>query len=104
MWAGSKKGLMPSMFKLVHPDNNSPRISVFTHVVLFVNSLKTFDDFQSFLSLGFAFVGNTDQLVNYLQITSTLNTIFIICALIWIKWKQLPVSEKAVKVIMLEIL
>ncbi|PAV91059.1 hypothetical protein WR25_01267 isoform B [Diploscapter pachys] len=82
MWAGSKKGLMPSMFKLVHPDNDSPRISVFTH---------------SFLSLGFAFVGNTDQLVNYLQITSTLNTIFIICALIWIKWKQLPVSETAVK-------
>ncbi|WKY05344.1 hypothetical protein Q1695_005948 [Nippostrongylus brasiliensis] len=31
MLAGSRRGMMPTLWSLIHPDNDSPRVAVFTH-------------------------------------------------------------------------
>ncbi|EFO97794.1 hypothetical protein CRE_15915 [Caenorhabditis remanei] len=82
MVAGSRRKMMPTCFSLIHVDNDSPRVSVFFH---------------TFTSIIFAFLGDVDQLVDYLNIVSILTTIFPLAVLVIIKWKKMPVAADPVK-------
>ncbi|EYB86110.1 hypothetical protein Y032_0285g1347 [Ancylostoma ceylanicum] len=80
--AGARRGMMPTMLSLIHPDNDSPRPAVFFHTVL---------------SMAFCLIGDIYTLVNYLTVTALLSTMFSVGALAYIKWKKIPVSTTAVK-------
>ncbi|XGW27356.1 hypothetical protein V3C99_007729 [Haemonchus contortus] len=80
--AGSRRGMMPSLWSLIHPDNDSPRPAVFTHTIL---------------CMIFCLIGNVYTLVNYLTVVALLSTMFSLAALILIKWRNIPVSANAVK-------
>ncbi|CAD6194634.1 unnamed protein product [Caenorhabditis auriculariae] len=82
MVAGARRGMMPTAFSLIHADNDSPRVSVLTHTIF---------------CIGFSFLGDTDQLVNYLTVTGIMTTIFSLAALVIIKWKNMPVAKDPVK-------
>ncbi|VDM65637.1 unnamed protein product [Strongylus vulgaris] len=74
--------MMPTMLALIEPDNDSPRTAVFLHTIL---------------SMGFCLIGNVYILVNYLTVVALLTTMFSVAALVYIKWKDIPVSTNAVK-------
>ncbi|KAK6750871.1 hypothetical protein RB195_002688 [Necator americanus] len=80
--AGARRGMMPTMFALIHPDNDSPRVAVLFHVLL---------------SMAFCLIGNVYELVNYVTVIALLTTMFSVGALSYIKWKKMPVSVNAVK-------
>ncbi|CAB3406035.1 unnamed protein product [Caenorhabditis bovis] len=82
MVAGSRRNMMPTCFSLIHVDNDSPRVSVFFH---------------TFTAIIFAFLGNTDQLVDYLTVTGIMSTIFSLFALILIKWMDWEIAPNPVK-------
>ncbi|CAP30057.2 Protein CBR-AAT-8 [Caenorhabditis briggsae] len=82
MVAGSRRKMMPTCFSLIHVDNDSPRISVFFHTLT---------------SIIFAFLGDTDQLVDYLTVTGMLTTIFALAVLVIIKWKRMPIAADPVQ-------
>ncbi|EFO89529.1 hypothetical protein CRE_16549 [Caenorhabditis remanei] len=82
MVAGSRRKMMPTCFSLIHVDNDSPRVSVFFH---------------TFTSIIFAFLGDTDQLVDYLNVVGMLTTIFALAVLVIIKWRKMPVAADPVK-------
>ncbi|CCD70188.1 Amino acid transporter [Caenorhabditis elegans] len=82
MVAGSRRKMMPTCFSLIHVDNDSPRVSVFFHTLT---------------SIIFAFMGDTDQLVDYLTVTGMLTTIFALLVLVIIKWKKMPIASDPVK-------
>ncbi|CAI2351011.1 unnamed protein product [Caenorhabditis sp. 36 PRJEB53466] len=82
MVAGSRRKMMPTCFSLIHVDNDSPRVSVFFHTLT---------------SIIFAFLGDTDQLVNYLTVTGMMTTIIALAVLIIIKWRDLPIAADPVK-------
>ncbi|KAJ1373611.1 Amino acid permease [Parelaphostrongylus tenuis] len=82
MLAGSRRGMMPTSWSLVHPENDSPRVAIFTHTIL---------------SMAFCLIGNVYLLVQYLTITAVAGTMFSVGALVFIKWKKIPVSANAVK-------
>ncbi|CAI5449769.1 unnamed protein product [Caenorhabditis angaria] len=82
MVAGARRNMMPTCFSLIHVDNDSPRVSVFFHTLT---------------SISFAFMGDTDTLVNYLTIIGLLTTIIVLIILVIIKWKNMPVATSAVK-------
>uniref|UniRef100_A0A8R1HJP5 Uncharacterized protein n=1 Tax=Caenorhabditis japonica TaxID=281687 RepID=A0A8R1HJP5_CAEJA len=78
MVAGSRRKMMPTCFSLIHVDNDSPRVSTLTSII-------------------FAFLGDTDQLVNYLTVTGMMTTIIALAVLVIIKWKDLPIAADPVK-------
>ncbi|RCN44587.1 hypothetical protein ANCCAN_09407 [Ancylostoma caninum] len=80
--AGARRGMMPTMLSLIHPDNDSPRPAAFFHTIL---------------SMAFCLIGDIYTLVNYLTVTALLSTMFSVGALAYIKWKKIPVSTTAVK-------
>ncbi|KAJ1373609.1 Amino acid permease [Parelaphostrongylus tenuis] len=80
--AGSRQGMMPTAFSLVHPENDSPRVAVLTHTVS---------------AMAFSLIGNVYLLVNYLTVITIAATMFSVAALVVIKWKEIPVSANAVK-------
>ncbi|KJH49361.1 amino acid permease [Dictyocaulus viviparus] len=82
MLAGSRRGMMPTAWSLIHPENDSPRIAVLTHVLL---------------SMIFCLIGDVYVLINYLALTSLTAIMFSVGALAIIKWKSIPVSANAVK-------
>ncbi|VDM60350.1 unnamed protein product [Angiostrongylus costaricensis] len=84
MSAGSRQRMMPSALSLVHPENDSPRVA---------------PAFQTILAMAFCLIGDIYRLVNYLTVTALAATTFSVGALVFIKWKKIPVSEDAVKVI-----
>ncbi|KAK6047826.1 amino acid permease [Cooperia oncophora] len=85
MLAGSRRGMMPSVWSLIHPENDSPRPAIFTHTIL---------------CMVFCLIGDVYILVNYLTVTALMSTMFSVAALIYIKWKNIPVSKTAVKVVL----
>ncbi|EGT33890.1 hypothetical protein CAEBREN_28159 [Caenorhabditis brenneri] len=82
MVAGSRRKMMPTCFSLIHVDNDSPRVSVFFHTLT---------------SIIFAFLGDTDQLVDYLNVVGMLTTIFALVVLVIIKWKKMPIAADPVQ-------
>ncbi|PIC36060.1 hypothetical protein B9Z55_015197 [Caenorhabditis nigoni] len=82
MVAGSRRKMMPTCFSLIHVDNDSPRVSVFFH---------------TFTSIIFSFLGDIDQLVDYLTVTGMLTTIFPLAVLVIIKWKKMPIAADPVQ-------
>ncbi|KJH49362.1 amino acid permease [Dictyocaulus viviparus] len=82
MLAGSRQGMMPTVWSLIHPENDSPRVAVFTHTVI---------------SMVFCLIDDIYILVNYLTVTSLTATMFSVAALVFIKCKKIPVSSNAVK-------
>ncbi|CAR99520.1 Protein CBG26473 [Caenorhabditis briggsae] len=82
MVAGSRRKMMPTCFSLIHVDNDSPRVSVFFH---------------TFTSIIFSFLGDIDQLVDYLTVTGMLTTIFPLAVLVMIKWKKMPIAVDPVQ-------
>ena len=100
MVAGSRRKMMPTCFSLIHVDNDSPRVSVFFHVCGFEMNQewpRTLKNFQTFTSIIFAFLGDTDQLVDYLNVVGMLTTIFALAVLVIIKWRKMPVAADPVK-------
>ncbi|KAK5970898.1 hypothetical protein GCK32_019913 [Trichostrongylus colubriformis] len=89
MLAGSRRGMMPSVWSLIHPENDSPRPAIFTHA--------SSSPYKTILCMGFCLIGNVYTLVNYLTVTALMSTMFSVAALVYIKWKNLPVSTNAVK-------
>ncbi|PIC36062.1 hypothetical protein B9Z55_015198 [Caenorhabditis nigoni] len=57
----------------------------------------SFENFQTLTSIIFAFLGDTDQLVDYLTVTGMLTTIFALAVLVIIKWKKMPIASDPVK-------
>ena len=94
MLAGARKGLMPTAFALVHPENDSPRVAVIFHVR---DNWPT-KCYQALITAGFSFVGDIESLINYMNIIGILCKCFAIAALVLIKWKKMAVSKEAVKV------
>ncbi|PIC36061.1 hypothetical protein B9Z55_015198 [Caenorhabditis nigoni] len=60
-------------------------------------SRVSFENFQTLTSIIFAFLGDTDQLVDYLTVTGMLTTIFALAVLVIIKWKKMPIASDPVK-------
>ncbi|CAI4232032.1 unnamed protein product [Auanema sp. JU1783] len=82
MLAGARKGMLPSAMGLIHPENDSPRVAIWTHTILCIL---------------FSFIGDVDQLVDYLTVIGIMSTICALLALILIKIKGIPVASSAVK-------
>ncbi|CAJ0939346.1 unnamed protein product, partial [Mesorhabditis belari] len=80
--AGARKSFMPTMLALSNPETDSPRVSVLFHV---------------FLAMAFSFVKDVDSLLNYVNVASMLRQACAMGALIYIKYRRLPVSDTAIK-------
>uniref|UniRef100_A0A915P8K7 Uncharacterized protein n=1 Tax=Meloidogyne floridensis TaxID=298350 RepID=A0A915P8K7_9BILA len=71
LFAAARSRQIPSFLALLNPENDSPRASIFTHVLM---------------AILFSFVGDTNQLINYLGFAQWLQRGFTMCALLWIRF------------------
>uniref|UniRef100_A0A914W5W8 Uncharacterized protein n=1 Tax=Plectus sambesii TaxID=2011161 RepID=A0A914W5W8_9BILA len=80
MFAAARRGHLPSSVAILNIDTDSPRVAV----VAF-----------SLLTMAMSFIGDIEQLINYVISLSWFQTCFTLAALIWIRFKHIPVHEKA---------
>ncbi|CAJ0587200.1 unnamed protein product, partial [Mesorhabditis spiculigera] len=80
--AGARAKMMPTFLALVHADNESPRTGLLFHVLA---------------AMAFSFVGPIDTLMKYLVVTGMLRQATTVAALLYIRWKGLPVSSSALR-------
>ncbi|KAE9552318.1 hypothetical protein FO519_004475 [Halicephalobus sp. NKZ332] len=79
IYAGSKAGIMPSIFSGIHKSSGSPRAAVL---------------FQFFLTVGISFVGNLEDLINYASYAISLQQFTILLALFYMKFKKLQKNRE----------
>uniref|UniRef100_A0A7E4UQY8 Amino acid transporter n=1 Tax=Panagrellus redivivus TaxID=6233 RepID=A0A7E4UQY8_PANRE len=71
--AGSRRGILPSIFGALHSKSKSPRPAVLI---------------QGFITICISFLGSLNDLINYTSFTFALQQLCISCALIWVKWQR----------------
>uniref|UniRef100_A0A1I8BFM3 AA_permease domain-containing protein n=1 Tax=Meloidogyne hapla TaxID=6305 RepID=A0A1I8BFM3_MELHA len=84
LFAAARSRQVPSFLALLNPENDSPRSSIFAHVLM---------------AILFSFVGDTNQLINYLGFAQWLQRAFTMCALLWIRlgYKKYNLHPDAIK-------
>ena len=70
LFAAARERHLPAFIALLNPHHDSPRAAVFTHALL---------------AFTISFLGNTEQLINYLGFAQWLQRGFTMCALLWIR-------------------
>lgn len=92
MFAGARKGQMPTMFALINSQHDSPRVAVLAHV------RPPGENVQTILSIAFSFLGDVEDLIDYLGVVNLLITAASIVALLYIRYKDIPVHPDTIRV------
>uniref|UniRef100_A0A914GV42 Uncharacterized protein n=1 Tax=Globodera rostochiensis TaxID=31243 RepID=A0A914GV42_GLORO len=82
MYAAARQGQLPSCFSCVNAENESPRVAVFA---------------QSALAVIISFVGDLDSLIGYVMFGFWAQRVFTLCALLTIRYRQIPVHADAIR-------
>lgn len=80
LFAGAKNNVMPKMFKCVHPESMSPRISVLVGITM---------------AIAISFVGNLEHLLNYATYAIWMQRTMVQIALIYMKFKHFSFPSDA---------
>uniref|UniRef100_A0A7E4WC20 Amino acid transporter n=1 Tax=Panagrellus redivivus TaxID=6233 RepID=A0A7E4WC20_PANRE len=80
LFAGSKQGVLPSMFRCVHPTSMSPRAAILVEVVV---------------AIGISFIGNLDHILSYMTFAIWMQRTVVQVALVYMRWKKFPVPDDA---------
>ncbi|KAL3117249.1 hypothetical protein niasHT_007652 [Heterodera trifolii] len=83
MYAAARQGQLPSCFSCVNAVNESPRVAVFA---------------QSALAVAISFVGDLDALIGYVMFGFWAQRVFTLCALLTIRYRQIPVHSDAIRI------
>uniref|UniRef100_A0AC34RL73 Amino acid permease n=1 Tax=Panagrolaimus sp. JU765 TaxID=591449 RepID=A0AC34RL73_9BILA len=78
LFVGSRAKIMPSIFSGLHRSSDSPRPAVFA---------------QFFLAVGMSFLGNLEDLINYVSYAIALQQVTILTALFYMRYYKLQNSE-----------
>ncbi|VDD94117.1 unnamed protein product [Enterobius vermicularis] len=77
MFSGARKRKMPSCLALINEEHDSPRVAVMFHVLC---------------AIAFSFIGSIGDLINYMIVCGMLQQVFAVSALLWIRYKNIPVN------------
>uniref|UniRef100_A0A915B6Y4 Amino acid permease/ SLC12A domain-containing protein n=1 Tax=Parascaris univalens TaxID=6257 RepID=A0A915B6Y4_PARUN len=82
MFAGARRGNMPTCWALINEEAESPRVTVLFH---------------SLFAICFSFIGVVDQLIQYMIVCGMLQQCFVVSAIIYIRLRKIPVHKDAIK-------
>ncbi|KHN84828.1 Y+L amino acid transporter 2 [Toxocara canis] len=81
MFAGARRGNMPTCWALINEETESPRVTVLFHSVF---------------AICFSFVGAVNQLIQYMIVCGMLQQCFVVSALLYIRLNRMPVHNDAI--------
>ncbi|MFH4981720.1 hypothetical protein AB6A40_008429 [Gnathostoma spinigerum] len=82
IFAGARRGQMPTCWALIHEESGSPRVAIIFHFLF---------------SFAFSFLDNVQSLISYTIVSGMLQQIFAVSGLLWIRISGIPVSPGAVR-------
>ncbi|KAF7626078.1 hypothetical protein Mgra_00009747 [Meloidogyne graminicola] len=84
LWASARERHFPSFISCINREHDSPRAALFVHV---------------FLSMAFSFLGNLEELINYVAFTHWIIRSFTMLSLLSIRFGicKRPIHEKAIQ-------
>uniref|UniRef100_A0A914W4D9 Uncharacterized protein n=1 Tax=Plectus sambesii TaxID=2011161 RepID=A0A914W4D9_9BILA len=80
--AAARQGHLPTCLSCINEKTNSPRAAVFAQLII---------------AIAISFVGELDKLISYVTFAIWFQRFFTLCALIWIRYKKLPVHPGAIR-------
>ena len=82
-FSAARKRQLPTFLALVNRDSDSPRAAVL---------------FECLAAITYSFVANLEELINYVMFTEWLQHFVVVVAILWIRYKKIPVHPEAVRV------